>query len=357
VFVKSRGSLDAPRVTLTATPNAFAGSGAPADVAIRFQSRPGVTFTCSWAAGAEPLSARTCPADAQGAGSFTPPETLAEGTYHFTVQAGIGTDTGPVTRFDFTVDTTAPTVSMAPDASTTAVGGAIRLAFSASEVGVVFECRLDQGPLELCSSPKSYAGRSLGTHTFEVRATDAAGNIGTLTPWTFTSVASPAPPAEPAAPVTPAPSDPAAAASPAPAPAAGPQAAAARSVPVAVQATVRPPRQDISVPCVAISPSRERARFSLSGSMAVVRFRAPGQARYAKFTLRRGSRAPVVETLGYAPVRTAGVAHTARIPLTRSQRSSLRTGHIRLAVAYGTCRTQVGRWATLTNSHQKGSRR
>jgi hypothetical protein len=91
--------------------------------------------------------------------------------------------------------------------------------------------------------------------------------------------------------------------------------------------------------------------------MAVVRFRAPGQARYAKFTLRRGSRARVVETLGYAPVRTAGVAHTTRIPLTRSQRSSLRTGHIRLAVAYGTCRTQVGRWAALTNSHQKGSRR
>jgi hypothetical protein len=91
--------------------------------------------------------------------------------------------------------------------------------------------------------------------------------------------------------------------------------------------------------------------------MAVVKFRAPGQARYAKFTLRRGSRAKVVETLGYAPVRTAGAAHTTRIPLTRSQRSAVRAGRFRLAVAYGTCRTQVGRWAELTNADRKGTNR
>ncbi|MEA2249564.1 MAG: large repetitive protein, partial [Solirubrobacteraceae bacterium] len=354
VFRKNRGSLNPPRVTLTATPNPFSASGAPADATIRFQSRPGATFACSFGAGAGPLKSVPCAADMQGGGEFIPDGMLAEGAYHFTVQASTTTDTGPLTRFDFTVDTTAPKVAMAPDASVTAVGGAIRLGFSASEVGVVFECRLDGGALELCSSPKSYAGMTLGEHTFDVRATDAAGNPGPLTTWTFTSVPAPAVPAVPAPPAA-APS--AGATSGPSAPAAKPATRAA-AAPIAVLATVRQPRQAISVPCVAVSPARERARFRLSGAEAVVRFRAPGEARYAKFTLRRGSgRARVVETLGYAPVRAAGAAHTARIPLTRSQRRSVRAGRIRLAVAYGTCRTQVGKWATLTNSDQKGSRR
>ncbi|MEA2226740.1 MAG: hypothetical protein QOF04_370, partial [Solirubrobacteraceae bacterium] len=48
---------------------------------------------------------------------------------------------------------------------------------------------------------------------------------------------------------------------------------------------------------------------------------------------------------------------TARVALTRSQRRQVRAGHLRLAVAYGTCRTQVGQWDLLTNSTQGGSRR
>ncbi|MEA2318367.1 MAG: hypothetical protein QOD44_2556 [Solirubrobacteraceae bacterium] len=358
LFRKPRGSANPPRVTLTATPNTFAASGAPADATIAFQSRAGSTVDCWWASGTDAPAPVACATDAQGVGAFTPPAALPEGTYHFTAQATMSGDTGPVTRFDFTVDTTAPTVAMAPDASAKAVGGAIRLGFSASEIGVVFECGIDGGPLELCTSPKSYAGRALGGHTFEVRATDAAGNAGPLTSWAFTSVAAPVTPAPPVTPDAPAPSVPAADApsTPVAAPAAKPATPVAKLAAIAVQTTLRAPRQEISVPCVAISPSRERARFNLSGATAVVRFRAPGQARYAKFTLRRGSRAKVVETLGYAPIRTAGAAHTTRIPLTRSQRSAVRAGRFRLAVAYGTCRTQVGRWAELTNADRKGNR-
>jgi hypothetical protein len=355
LFLKGRGSLNPPRVTLTAAPNPFSASGAPADTTIRFQSRPGATFACWFASGADPLKSVPCTADMQGAGEFIPSGVLAEGTYHFTVQASTTTDTGPLTRYDFTVDTTAPKVAMAPDAPVTAVGGAIRLGFSAGEVGVVFDCRLDGGLLEPCSSPKSYAGRSLGKHTFEVRATDAAGNAGPLTPWSFTSVA---PPPLPAAPAPAVPVDSGTSAPPVTAPTPG--APAAKAAAIQVLATVRAPRQDIDVACVAVSPSRERARLSLSGSLAVIRFRAPGQARYAKFTLRRGSgraRASVVETLGYAAIRNAGAEHTTRIPLTRGQRGSLRAGRIQLTVAYGTCRTQVGRWASLRTSDLKGSQR
>jgi Hypothetical glycosyl hydrolase family 15 len=48
--------------------------------------------------------------------------------------------------------------------------------FSSSEPGSSFECRLDGAPWSLCSSPSSYSGLADGSHGFQVRARDAAGN-------------------------------------------------------------------------------------------------------------------------------------------------------------------------------------
>ena len=47
--------------------------------------------------------------------------------------------------------------------------------FASTEAGSTFECSLDDKPFEACMSPKSYKVKK-GEHTFEVRATDAAGN-------------------------------------------------------------------------------------------------------------------------------------------------------------------------------------
>ncbi len=49
--------------------------------------------------------------------------------------------------------------------------------FSANEVGVTFECQLDGGGFVLCESPAVYVDLADGLHMFEVRATDAAGNV------------------------------------------------------------------------------------------------------------------------------------------------------------------------------------
>ncbi len=52
-------------------------------------------------------------------------------------------------------------------------------AFSASEPGSSFECRLDSSQAidwQPCSSPKSYGPLADGPHTFEVRATDSTGS-------------------------------------------------------------------------------------------------------------------------------------------------------------------------------------
>ncbi|MDQ3944658.1 MAG: Ig-like domain-containing protein, partial [Actinomycetota bacterium] len=48
-------------------------------------------------------------------------------------------------------------------------------AFSSSEGGSAFQCRLDGGSFEGCSSPRSYPGLADGAHTFEARALSADG--------------------------------------------------------------------------------------------------------------------------------------------------------------------------------------
>src|SRR5262249_23273429 len=49
-------------------------------------------------------------------------------------------------------------------------------AFTATELST-FECRLDGGAFIPCSSPVTYSGFVAGSHAFEVRATDLAGNL------------------------------------------------------------------------------------------------------------------------------------------------------------------------------------
>ena len=72
-------------------------------------------------------------------------------------------------------DTTPPSVSIT---SASATGDGATFAFTASERGVTLACALDGGGFEPCAPPKTYSGLAPGAHTFQVRATDAAGNTG-----------------------------------------------------------------------------------------------------------------------------------------------------------------------------------
>ena len=76
------------------------------------------------------------------------------------------------------VDTAAPetTIDSASGPSGTVNLTSASFGFSSSEAGSAFECRIDGGAWDACTSPKGYTDLPDGPHTFEVRATDPAGN-------------------------------------------------------------------------------------------------------------------------------------------------------------------------------------
>jgi RNA polymerase sigma factor (sigma-70 family) len=74
-------------------------------------------------------------------------------------------------------DTTAPTVTIGQAPATASPATSATFTFTANEARVAFSCRLDGRAWQPCTSPRALDA-ALGTHTFDVRGTDAAGNIG-----------------------------------------------------------------------------------------------------------------------------------------------------------------------------------
>jgi hypothetical protein len=104
---------------------------------------------------------------------------LSEGDHTFRVAAVSRTgnaDPTPATR-RFTVDRTPPDtrIDSGPSGFTTATTPTF--AFSSTEAGSTFECRVDAAAFAGCTSPRTTDALSGGNHTFQVRAVDRAGNV------------------------------------------------------------------------------------------------------------------------------------------------------------------------------------
>ena len=106
------------------------------------------------------------------AGSFP-----ADGSYTARVRATdvAGNVEAPSSR-SFTIDGAAPQTTIDSNPSDPTSSSSASFTFFASESGSSFECRLDGGAWSACTTPKSYASLADGSHTFDVRATDVAGN-------------------------------------------------------------------------------------------------------------------------------------------------------------------------------------
>ncbi len=102
---------------------------------------------------------------------------LANGSHVFAVR---GTDaagnTGAPAAYGWTVDTVPPdtTISSGPEA--VSASSSATFAFTSTEAGSSFACRVDTGAFAPCLSPQTYGGFADGSHAFQVRATDRAGN-------------------------------------------------------------------------------------------------------------------------------------------------------------------------------------
>ena len=73
-------------------------------------------------------------------------------------------------------DTTPPETTITSGPTGTTNDNTPTFAFSSSESGSTFQCRVDSGSWASCASPWTTSALSDGSHSVSVRATDAAGN-------------------------------------------------------------------------------------------------------------------------------------------------------------------------------------
>ncbi len=160
----------APNTTISSGPSGPTSDSTPT---FRFSSsEPGSHFQC------RTDSAAFTPCSGPGASHTT--AALSDGAHTFQVRAidaAGNTDQTPAGR-TFTVDTHAPdtTITSGPSGSTRDRNQSFRFV-SSEPSGARFQCSLDGAAFSACSSPKTLSNLSFGSHTFRVRAIDAAGNV------------------------------------------------------------------------------------------------------------------------------------------------------------------------------------
>ncbi len=130
----------------------------------------------------EPSATFECRLDAGLWGDCPTPQPLtglSEGTHTFAVRAKDALDNvdGTPATSGFTVDLTDPQTTLDSGPEGTVSQTTQTFQFHSNEPGFM-ECRLDDADWDLCDSNSGHEvqGLSQGGHTFEVRATDSAGN-------------------------------------------------------------------------------------------------------------------------------------------------------------------------------------
>ena len=130
-----------------------------------------------------------CQMDSGGYTSCTSPKSyteLTEGSHSFSVKAidsAGNTDSTPAS-YTWTIDTTAVEISITSQPLNPTNSISADFSFTSTETAT-FECQIDNSGYTACTSPKSYTGLTGGSHKFDIKATDLAGNTNS-TPASYT---------------------------------------------------------------------------------------------------------------------------------------------------------------------------
>jgi hypothetical protein len=179
---------DTFRVFLDTTPPAPAtiGSHPPGQ-----SNSPNATFEFS---NVEPGVTFQCQLDGAGFAACTSPKNytdLLDGTHTFEVKTvDASGNESESSLFNWIVDTVKPDTTINSNPPNPSSSPAATFLFSSNEASSTFQCSLDGAAFTSCTSPATYTGLADGSHTFQLRVTDAAGNIGeTLASYTWTVTA------------------------------------------------------------------------------------------------------------------------------------------------------------------------
>lgn len=138
---------------------------------------PGYTATDGGTA-AEDLATQ-CKLDA-GAYSDCGPLTLSDGAHTLSVKSTDEAGNSRELSVDFVADSTGPQVTInsgpADDSIITSSSATYGWSSTDATTPLSQSCKLDGGAAAACTSPKTYAGLSEGSHTFTLKVTDALGN-------------------------------------------------------------------------------------------------------------------------------------------------------------------------------------
>ncbi|MBD2722084.1 T9SS type A sorting domain-containing protein [Hymenobacter sp. BT189] len=132
--------------------------------------------------------------------SLAQPTALAEGSHTVYARATLnGATSANSTTFNFTVDTNAPNTTLTATPPALSNSASATFTFTGTDTGsgvASFQAGLDGGAFATATSPRTYTGLSDGSHTFQVRAIDNAGNVDP-TPAAYSWTVDTTPPAAP----------------------------------------------------------------------------------------------------------------------------------------------------------------
>jgi hypothetical protein len=183
LIIANCGVEDAKKIVMDTTPPDTSITSQPLNLTnstsanFSFSTEDGSTFECQIDSG----SYTTCTSPKEYTG-------LAEGSHTFNVRAidtTNNTDQTPAS-YTWTIDTTAVEISITSKPSNPTNSTSATFSFTSTETAT-FECQIDSGGYTTCISPKEYIGLAEGSHTLDIKATDAAGNTNsTLASYTWT---------------------------------------------------------------------------------------------------------------------------------------------------------------------------